>query len=59
MLHIGSYDNEPVSFAQMDEFARENGLYRVSDSHREIYLNDANRRKPEQRKTILRYQVDA
>ena len=59
MLHIGSYDNEPVSFAQMDEFARENGLYRVSDSHREIYLNDANRTKPEQRKTILRYQVDA
>ena len=59
MLHIGSYDNEPVSFAQMDEFARENGLYRVSDSHREIYLNNANKTKPEQRKTILRYQVDA
>ncbi len=37
ILHIGSYDNEPFSFEQLDKFAEENGLQRISDCHREIY----------------------
>lgn len=56
-LHIGSYDNEPVSFALMDKFVKENGLHRISDWHREIYLNNANRAKTDKLKTILRYRV--
>lgn len=55
VLHIGPYDAEPSSFARMDQFARENGLARASDRHREIYLT--NRSKPEALKTILRYPV--
>ena len=55
ILHIGSYDNEPASFAQMDRFAEENGLQRITDRHREIYL--ANSAKADKRKTILRYAV--
>lgn len=57
ILHIGSYDNEPFSFEQMDKFAVENGLQRISDCHREIYLS-ANRTKADRLKTILRYQVN-
>ena len=56
ILHIGSYDNEPFSFEQMDKFAEENGLQRISDCHREIYLT--NRTKEDKLKTILRYTVN-
>lgn len=57
LLHIGSYDDEPQSFALMDKFAGQQGLARLSHIHREIYLSDARRTSPEKRKTILRYQV--
>lgn len=57
ILHIGSYDSEPTSFVKMDKFTQENGLHRISDCHREIYLNNANRAKPDKLKTILRYEV--
>ena len=56
ILHTGSYDNEPFSFEQMDKFAEENGLQRISDCHREIYLT--NRTKADKLKTILRYKVN-
>lgn len=57
ILHIGPYDNEPFSFEQMDKFAEENGLQRISDGHREIYLT--NRTKADKLKTILRYKVNS
>ncbi len=56
ILHVGSYDNEPSSFGQMDRFAEENGLQRITDCHREIYLT--NRTKEDKLKTILRYKVN-
>ena len=56
ILHVGSYDNEPSSFEQMDRFAKENGLQRITDCHREIYLT--NRTKEDKLKTILRYKVN-
>ena len=59
MLHIGSFDNEPASFAQMDEYAKEAGYERLDQTHREIYLNDARKTKPEKYHTILRYRVKA
>jgi len=58
MLHNGSYDNEPASFAQMQTFASDNGLQRKFHTHREIYLSDARKTAPEKLKTILRFQVD-
>lgn len=57
ILHIGAFDDEPRSFAEMDRFCREHGLQRRSDIHREIYLSNANRTAPEKRKTLLRYAV--
>ena len=58
VLHIGSYDDEPQSFAKMDSFAKEHGLKRSSDIHREIYLSNAQRTEKSKLKTILRYQVE-
>lgn len=43
VLHIGAYDDEPISFQKMDLLAKENGLVRSTNYHREIYLNNANR----------------
>lgn len=58
VLHIGSYDDEPQSFAKMDAFAKGHGLKRLSDIHREIYLSNAQRTEKSKLKTILRYQVE-
>ena len=57
ILHVGSYDEEPKSFEQMDEFARKLDLTRIGDFHKEIYLSNKNRTSEEKQKTILRYSV--
>lgn len=57
MLHQGSYDDEPASFAEMDTFARNNNLIRATKVHREIYLSDARKVQAEKLKTILRFRV--
>jgi hypothetical protein len=36
-MHIGDYDNEASSFAEMKKFMDNNGLVRSTDEHREIY----------------------
>jgi len=57
MLHEGSYDNEPVSFLKMKEFAETNNLKRISMLHREIYLSDARKVAADKLKTVLRFKV--
>ena len=57
MMHLGSYDNEPESLNQMEEFCKENNLIRESQQHREIYLSDARKTSPEKLKTVLRFKV--
>jgi hypothetical protein len=57
MMHLGSYDNEPASFQQMEAFAEEHGYQRISKVHREIYLSDARKVAPEKLKTVLRFQI--
>ena len=59
MLHIGSYDDEQISFEQMDIFCNENSLKRVSNKHREIYISDAKKVEKSKLKTVLRYSVVA
>jgi len=58
MMHLGSYDNEPESFNQMELFAKEHNLVRSSHQHREIYLSDARKVSPEKLKTVLRFKVN-
>lgn len=57
ILHKGAFDNEPASFAVMDRFCLEHGYKRMEKEHREIYLNNANRTKTANLKTILRYKI--
>ena len=57
LLHVGAYDDEPVSFAKMDEFVHAHSLTRTEKGHREIYLSNATRTEKSRLKTILRYRV--
>ena len=57
MLHVGSYDDEPASFAKMQEFIDSNNLELKTKVHREIYLSDFRKTEKEKLKTILRYIV--
>lgn len=57
MLHVGPYDNEPQSFAEMKEFIINNNLEIATLKHREIYLSDARKVEADKLKTVLRYTV--
>jgi len=56
-MHVGSYDNEPETFAKLDAFCIANGMERANEWHREIYLSDVRKTEPEKLKTVLRFQV--
>lgn len=59
-MHVGPYDAEPETLAQMDAFAAAQG-YAVDFSetrfHHEIYLSDPRRTAPEKWKTVLRHPI--
>lgn len=57
MMHIGSYDSEPASFKQMEDFCLQNGYIRESKRHREIYLSDFRKVSPDKLKTVLRFRI--
>jgi len=57
MMHIGSYDEEPESFARMEAYCEAQGYVRASKTHREIYLSDPRKTAPAKLKTVLRFQV--
>lgn len=60
IMHIGSYDSEPVSVALMDNYLAENGYQNdMSESrlHHEIYLSDPRKTIPEKWKTIIRHPI--
>jgi hypothetical protein len=58
MMHIGSYDDEPASFALMEAYAEAENLRRLSKQHREIYLKDFRKTPPEKLQTTLRFKVE-
>lgn len=58
MLHKGSYDDEPASFARMEAFCQANNYVRSSKTHREIYLTDPRKTEPAKLKTVLRFQIE-
>jgi hypothetical protein len=56
-LHLGPFDDEGPTLAQMhDEFIPEQG-FRMSGRHHEIYLSDLRRVEPSKLRTILRQPV--
>lgn len=56
IMHLGSYDSEPESFALMEDYCKGNGIARLSKIHREIYISDPRKAQPEKMKTVLRFQ---
>ena len=59
-MHIGSYDDEPVTIKLMHDFMTDKGYeLDITDTrlHHEIYLSDARRVAPERLKTVIRHPV--
>ena len=59
-MHIGSYDDEPVTVAMMHEFMEQQGYeLDITDKrlHHEIYLSDARKVVPEKLKTVIRHPI--
>jgi len=57
IMHIGSYDNEPVSFQKMKLFIEENNYTIKTLVHREIYISDVRKTEKDKLKTALRYRI--
>ena len=60
IMHIGSFDDEPVSLEKMDKYIEENGYEKdFSDTrlHHEIYLSDPRKSSPDKQKTVIRHPV--
>lgn len=59
-MHIGSFDDEPETIAQMECYARNNG-YKIDINehryHHEIYLSDFRKSDPLKMKTVIRHPV--
>lgn len=56
-LHVGPFDDEPVSFSRMEDFITREGYSRPEHSHHEIYLSDFRKTAPEKLKKILRFRI--
>lgn len=57
MTHLGPYDDEPASFARMEEFCASSGMSRAEKTHREIYLSNPERTVASKMRTTLRFKV--
>ena len=59
-LHVGSYDDEPVTVAKMHKYMEDLGyVLDINDErlHHEIYLSDARKVVPDKLKTVIRHPV--
>ncbi|MGF7046828.1 hypothetical protein J2T13_001330 [Paenibacillus sp. DS2015] len=57
VMHIGSFEDEPESFAKMEAFCKEQGYIRSVKTHREIYLSDPRKTEMLKLKTVLRFSI--
>ena len=59
-MHLGSYDDEPMTVARMHAYMEQEGYaLDITDQrmHHEIYLSDARKVEPEKLKTVIRHPV--
>ena len=59
-MHIGSYDDEPITLKLIDTFIEENNLlHDINETrrHHEIYLSDPRKTDVSKLKTVLRIPV--
>lgn len=60
MMHLGPFDEEPATIAQMDAYLEQNGYandFSESRFHHEIYLSDPRKVSPEKWKTVIRHPI--
>ena len=60
IMHIGSYDDEPMTIDVLERFIVESGYKNdISENrkHHEIYLSDPRRTAPEKLKTVIRQPI--
>lgn len=60
MMHLGAFDDEPVSVAVMEAFLFENGYVNdITDKrlHHEIYMSDARKVSQEKWRTVIRHPI--
>ena len=60
IMHIGPYDNEPVTVKLMDDYLAQNGYENNLNSermHHEIYLSGPRKCLPEKMKTVIRQPI--
>ena len=59
-MHIGSYDNEPITVALMNQYLSDNGYendFCNNRMHHEIYLSDVRKVKVDSLKTVIRHPI--
>ena len=59
-MHIGSYDDEPVTVARMNDYIEQNGyISDITDKrhHHEIYLSDPRKADPRKLRTVIRQPI--
>lgn len=56
-MHTGPFQNICETTDLILEFLAENNLEKIEKGHKEIYLSDPNRAKPENWKTVVRFTV--
>ena len=60
IMHLGSFDGEPISVALMGAYLLENGYendFGGARLHHEIYLSDPRKVPPEKWKTVIRHPI--
>lgn len=60
MMHIGSYDTEPISVRMMDEYIKERGYENDINNkrlHHEIYLSDPRKTDISKLRTVIRHPI--
>lgn len=60
MMHLGPFDAEPESVAEMDAYIQELGYVNDLNEnrlHHEIYMSDARKTAPEKWKTVIRHPI--
>ena len=60
IMHLGAFDDEPVTVEIMNKFIHENGYVNdINDRrlHHEIYMSDARKVAPEKWKTVIRHPI--
>jgi hypothetical protein len=58
IMHIGPFEEEPISFKKMEQFCEHSSYRRRCKTHREIYLSDPRKTTPEKMKTVLRFKAE-